>query len=130
MNHHDPLLEDEALWQSFPSVPVPFNALGSQDDDDVFALVDALDLDDGIPSPPADHEEHGMLEMQPAGVPAPPEPLTAAANDTTRMEKIRARNREAQARYRQKAKVCCVHCTPFTSTGMSQAYLLTAPLAL
>ena len=98
MNH----LEDEALRQSFPSFSEPLDAL---DDTNMFALLDSLDLDGGIPLQSA--AERDMLATHPAGVPAPQQPSTSKCNDTARMEKIRARNREAAARYRQKAKVCC-----------------------
>lgn len=103
MNHLDPpQLEDEALRKSFPNFPEPLDAL---DDANMLVLVDALELDDGITLPPA--AEHDMLAMHPTGVPASQQPSMANHNDIERMKKIRARNREAQARYRQKVKVCC-----------------------
>ena len=88
--------------QRFPNF---LEQLAALDDADMFALADAPELDDGIPSPPVAVRD--MLDTDPAGVPAPLQLYAANYKDTERMEKIRARNREAQARYRQKVKVCC-----------------------
>lgn len=72
-------------------------------DVDIFTLVEALDLDEGM-----DLDEGTTL---PDCAPtqhtqqAPPIATQRKNDHTQRIERTRARNRQAQARYRQKAKV-------------------------
>jgi hypothetical protein len=70
--------------------------INSNQDGQTFALVEDVDLMDGIPPP--DEAQLDMLTIH-SGFPHDP------SNDSVRMDKIRARNRKAQARYRQKNKV-------------------------
>lgn len=73
---------------------------GSQqsDDVDVFALFDAMEFE-GIPLP----EETQVLQQTEAPAASNQRPNHKS---TLKLEKLRARNRQAQARYRQKNKVC------------------------
>ena len=118
----DPLLEDEDLRRRFPNVPEPLDAV---EDDDVFALVDGMEQCDGMPLPPAEHLD--MLTVSPVGVPAPQEAFVGHSKDIHLMGKIRARNRESQAKYRQKMQVCSSH--TFNSTCTCQEFLQSALLS-
>lgn len=74
-----------------------------EQDFDVFAL-DALDLDDDLALPEVDSALGCAPAQQQGNVPAS-QPAAQRNNEAHRVERMRARNREAQARYRQKAKV-------------------------
>jgi hypothetical protein len=93
----------------------------AEENEDVFALVQALDLDQDIPLPAVDEEMScypaSLQQAELHSLPTEPEQGAKPAHrrknlESERIERVRARNREAQARYRQRAKVfsalCCL----------------------
>lgn len=111
--------DQQALRESFPGGINGFQVPENEHDPDIFALVDGIELD-GIPMPEA--AEQDMLALH-ADIPEPQEQVNSASKDMLRLQNIRARNREAQARYREKTKVCS------SATALGSHSLLTLSLS-
>lgn len=77
-------------------------------DIDVFALVDELDCN-GIPPPAEDVQQNPSQFWCGHPAEAPAEANRTKSKQTLKLEKLRARNRLAQAKYRRRAKVCRIN---------------------
>lgn len=93
----------------------PDGGVGVPDDEhdvDVFALVEALDLDEALPDMdalplicPEQQYSSSLPEAMASQQPKPAAQSMSNSKESERIARMRARNREAQARYRQKSKV-------------------------
>lgn len=100
-------LFDDANWAQ--DIPLPDN-----EEMDVFSLVETLGLDEDMalhdvdslwPVQQGQHQVHDAQEHQPECQKPVAKRGGQKSKEAQRVERIRARNREAQARYRQKARV-------------------------